>query len=142
MRFRGKFHWLQAATSALWIGLSCAWIHKSSAPPSLRVTYLITGILQLCALLFYLSTYFTWWDIGKDELVQRRLWGVRRIPWDQIARVGPWRLSKKPRYTWIEVDYVRPSPLSDQGTLLMQPEDREALISALRSHAPQAEFEF
>jgi hypothetical protein len=141
MRFRGRFQWLQIATAILWIGLSCAWIHKATAPSALRAVFVMAGILQTCVLLFYLATYLTRWEITERALVQRRLWYARSIPWDQITRIGPWRLNEKPRYTWIEVNYARAAPMSDQGTLLLQPADRGSLVDELRSHAPRAEFE-
>jgi hypothetical protein len=141
MRFRAKFQWLQVTTAILWIGLSYAWIHRATAPPGLRVTYLLTGIVQLFALLFYVAMYVTSWEIDEDALVQRRLWSARRVPWDEIARIGPSYIGKNPKRTWVEVEYARSAPMSERGTLLLQPEDRDGLIQELRSHAPQAEFE-
>ena len=158
MRFRAKFQGPQFAAAAMWIGMSCAWIHKPNAGQAIRGAYVVSGILWLLLGISYLANYFfTWLEIGDNGLIQRRLWSVRVMPWNEITRVCSWHLGKIPsplgrrRYRadsirrisdhWLSVDYARAAPMSDRGELVFQPAVREALVRALRAHAPSAEFE-
>ena len=51
--------------------------------------------------------------------------------------------NNKPLHNWLAVNYARPSPISDRGELILfKPADRNALVRALRTHAPQADFDF
>jgi hypothetical protein len=143
MRFRTKFAWPMFAASFLWTGLSLAWVHKPMAALGLRSAYLILGIVQMCTVIFMIAHYiFTWWAVEDAGLVQHRLWSTRITPWSEIIRVGPWVPNKKPINNWLAVDYMRAAPISDRGELLFQPADRDALVRALRTHVPQADFEF
>jgi hypothetical protein len=143
MRFRTKFAWVQFASAILWVGLSYLWLRKPSAAPGIRSTYLMAGVFWLFTALSCIASYcFNWWEISDSGLTQRRFWSVRTVPWNEITRIGPWHPGKKPNPHWLVVDYVRPAPMSDRGELLIQLADRNALVRALRSHAPHADFEF
>jgi hypothetical protein len=151
MRFRSKFAWLQLAQAVLWAGLGFAWFVKHSHA-AIGQAYFGLGILQTALAIYCLASYFfTWWEIDEAGLIQHRLWSARTILWNEITRVGPWQPGKKPRYKWavdktrysyrfLAVDYM--GPASDHGELVIQPADRDALVRALRTHAPQAEFDF
>jgi hypothetical protein len=143
MRFHTKFAWVQFAGAILWVGLSYLWFHKPTAGQGIRSAYFIGGICWLFSALSCIANYFfTWWEVSDSGLTQRRLLRVRTIPWNEITRIGPWQPGKKPNLQWLAVDYVRPAPMSDRGELLIHPADRNALVQALRTHAPQADFEF
>jgi hypothetical protein len=143
MRFRTKFQWAQFAGALLWIVPSYAWVHKPTALPGIRGAYLISGIVwALIAISSLVHYVFTWWAIEDGGLIQHRLWDTRIVPWDEITRVGPWQPNSKPMYNWLAVDYVRAAPMSDRGELLFQPADRNTLLRVLRTHAPQATFDF
>jgi hypothetical protein len=154
MRFRVKFQGHQLAAAVVWLGVSCAWIHKPNADPAIRGAYLVSGVLWLLIGISCLANYFfTWLEIDAVGLIQRRLWSVRVVPWNEITRVGPWQPGKipansrrqrsSPRYSanWLSVDYARAAPMSDRGELVFQPAERDALVSALRAHASEADFD-
>lgn len=143
MRFRTKFAWVQFAGAILWLGLSYSWSHNTHATSGIRSSYLLGGIFWLfLALSCVMNYFFTWWDINDSGLTQRRLWSTRTIPWNEITRIAPWQPNSKPMPKWLAVEYARPAPMSDRGQLLIQPADRNALVRALRTHAPQADFDF
>jgi hypothetical protein len=79
--------------------------------------------------------------VTEEALVQHRYRSNRTIAWSEITRIGPWQPGKKPQYNWLEVSYARAAPISDRGNLLIQPEDKDSLLRALRAHAPKAAFE-
>jgi hypothetical protein len=141
MLFRSRFAWLQLASGLIWTGLSFSWFHKHPHD-GIGQAYLLTGILQLFIAASCIASYFfVWWRIDDSGLTQRRLWGARTVPWNEITRIGPWQPNSKPIARWLSVEYARHAPLSDCGELLIQPADRNALVRALRAHAPQADYE-
>ena len=116
MRFRTKFQGVQFASAAVWIGLSCAWLHKPNADLAIRGAYLIAGVIWLFVGIISLASYFlTWWEIDDAGLTQRRLWSKRIVPWSEVSRVGPWQPGRKPMPNWLAVDYARSAPMSDRG---------------------------
>ena len=130
MRFRAKFQGHQLAAAVVWLGVSCAWIHKPNADPAIRGAYLVSGVLWLLIGISCLANYFfTWLEIDAVGLIQRRLWSVRVVPWNEITRVGTWQPG------------ARAAPMSDRGELVFQPAERDALVSALRAHASEADFD-
>jgi len=143
MRFRPKFHWLQLAAAVIWIGLSCGWLRKSNAPPGIHLAYLIAGTLWACVAIACVAHHFlTWLEVSDSGLIQRRVWSTRTVLWNEVTHVCPWQPLTKPTGGWLKVDYVRPAPMSERGELLFQCAERDALVRAIRSHAPQADFEF
>jgi len=143
MRFRTKFAWLQLGSGIVWMAVSYLWIHKPSAAPGVRGAYLIAGLIWMSLSILSVASYhFTWWEISDAGLIQKRLWSTRTIPWSEIICVGPWQPGKRPNYAWLEVGYARSAPMSDRGTLLIQPAERDALVHQLRARAPQADFDF
>ena len=141
MRFRGKFKWLQLSASILWLVMCLLWFHKHPHD-GIGQAYLLLGILQLSIATAQVTSYFfTWWDVTEEALVQHRYRSERTIPWSEITRIGPWHPGKKPQYNWLEVSFARAAPISDRGNLLIQAEDQDSLLRALRAHAPQAAFE-
>jgi hypothetical protein len=143
MRYRARFQLSQLFTAAVFIAMGVGRLLRLHADAGMRSTYLLLGLIWLCLGAVNLATYFTtWWEIGEDGLAQGRLFGVQRVPWTEVTRIGPWQPGKKPQLSWIEVDYVRAAPMSDKGTLLLRPAQREDLLRSLRAHAPQAQFEF
>jgi hypothetical protein len=141
MRFRTKFAWLQFANPVLMAGLSFASFHKHSHDSSGQAFH-VAGIVLICLAAFYVIAYFFYWsDVSDSGLVQQRLWNTQTIPWSEITRVAPWR-PDKPSLQQIEIDYVRAGPMSDHGSLVVQPAMRDAFVLELRAHAPQAAFEY
>jgi hypothetical protein len=141
MRFRTKFQWGQIALAAIWIPLSYSWFHKPTAALGIRYAYLIGGITWALVAIAYLASYFfTWWDVTDLGLMQRKLWRAQTIPWSEIVRVGPWKPNSKLMYDWLAVDYARNGPMSDRGTLLFQPTQRDSLVRTIQAHAPQADY--
>lgn len=87
-----------------------------------------------------LSQAFIYWDVDPEGLRERRLLSTRSIPWQEVVHVGSWR-PNQPASDYLEIDYARPAPISDRGTVIANPEDRSGFISALRRFAPQANFD-
>lgn len=142
MLVRSKFAWAQLTGALFWAGLSFTWFHKHPHD-SIGQLYLLVGILQLIvAIMAVVSYFFIWWRIDDSCLTQRRLFSTRTIPWNEITHIGPWRHNNKPIPHWLSVEYARSAPLSDRGELRIQPADRNTLVRSLRTHAPQAEFDF
>jgi hypothetical protein len=140
MRFRSKFEWPLLAGSVMWFGLSLAWFHKQPHE-AIGWAYLFIGIVQLLLAAWVVVGYFLfWWEVGESGLVQRMFWSERTIPWEEITRVGHWGKRKWTR-DCLFVAYARTGPMSDRGELRIQPVEFDALVSALRDHAPQAEFD-
>jgi hypothetical protein len=139
---RSKFVWPPLVAALLWTGIGFSSFHKHRHDGTGQV-YSSVGVIQLLIALSYIAMYlFSWWRIDDSGLTQYRLGDERTIPWNEITHVGPWQPNDRPNYKWVAVRYSRPAPLSDRGELIIQPKDRNTLIQTLRSHAPQAEFEF
>jgi hypothetical protein len=142
VRFRSKFALLQLVAALLWTGIGFLSFHKHPHD-AIGQFYLFLGILQLFIASYMVASYFfAYWLIDNSGLTQHRLWNSRTIPWNEVTHIGPWGSGNKPSYNWIKVEYARTAPLSDRGRLLIQPADRDALVRALRTRAPQANVEF
>jgi hypothetical protein len=146
MRFRQKFPTVRILSAVMWIVASSAWLSKPHAIAGIRGAYSIVGFLWLVLLIIYLTSYFfTWWDITDDGLAERRLWNTRLIPWIEVRHIGLWRpVNKalaKPRANTLEIEYTRPGPMSDHGSIFLPPRERQSFLLALRTHAPQAAIE-
>jgi len=140
MRFRSKFEWPLLAAAVVWAGLCFAWFHKNPFE-AIGWAYLVIGIIWLLlAGVLVCSYFFSGWEVGDTGLVVHLLWSTRTIPWDEITRVGQWGKRKRMRDCLV-VAYARTGPLSGRGELRIQPVEFDALVCALRDHAPQAEFD-
>ena len=140
MRFRSKFEWPLLAALVMWFGLCLAWFHKQPHE-AIGWAYLFIGIVNLLLVALLVGSYFTFcWEIGESGLVQRTLWSERTIPWDEITRVGHWGKTKRASGSLV-LAYARTGPMSHRGELRIQPVEFDALVRALRDHAPQAEFD-
>jgi hypothetical protein len=140
MRFRPKFVWLQALV----------WIMMSLEGAARLDTYfrrggelrLVMGLTQMLLGLLCIYLYaFSWWVVDDSGLIERRAWTTRVIPWSEIVRIAAWQPGSNPHTDWIEISYARLGPFSDRGSMKLQPSDRSGLLHALRSHAPQADFD-
>jgi len=87
-----------------------------------------------------LSRFLTYWDLGSFGLHERRLWNTREVPWQEVTHVGAWN-PERPSSDFLAIDYARPAPISDRGSVIANPEDRQQFIDALRRFAPQASFD-
>jgi hypothetical protein len=125
----------------MWFGLCLARFHKQPHE-AIGWAYLVIGIIWLLVMALLVGSYLSFsWEIGDSGLVQRIFWSERTIPWDEITRVGLWGQTKRMRGTLV-LAYARTGPMSDRGTLRIQPVEFDALVRVLRDHAPQAEFDF
>jgi hypothetical protein len=141
MRFRSKFEWPLLTAAVVWAGLCTAWFIKEPHE-AIGWAYLVIGMIWLLLVgVLVLSYFLSGWEIGDAGLVQHVLWSTRTIPWDEITRVGSWSPTNKPMPGCLAVAYSRPGPMSDRGELRIQPVERDALVRALRTRAPQADFE-
>jgi len=94
----------------------------------LAALWLITPLLGAT---YYL---FVYWDANPSGLIARRLWKVKRIPWQSVRSVG-----RHPLFVGhVMVSYGHPN--EDCGRLLAAPANRTEFIAALCKYAPQAEF--
>ena len=136
MRFRAKF----GALGWCYVGLACffafLWI---SGDRHVGFVSLVLGF-SLLTLQRVLNHIFVYWDIDSIRLFERRLWNTREIPWCEITNIASWT-PDQPSSDFLEVSFARPAPMSDRGSVIANPEDREAFIAALHKFAPQAEFD-
>lgn len=140
MRFRSKFEWRALVFFTMWFGLCLGWFHKQPRE-AIGWAYLVIGIIWLLLAALMVSSYFLfWWEIGESGLVQRMFWSERTIPWDEVTRVGLWG-KRKWTHGCLVLGYARTGPMSDRGEVRIQPVEFDALVRALRDHAPQAEFD-
>jgi hypothetical protein len=87
-----------------------------------------------------LSQAFIYWDVDPEGLRERRLWGTKSVPWQEVVHVGSWH-PNHPASDYLEIDYARPAPIYDRGSVIANPDDRSGFLSALRRFATQANFE-
>jgi hypothetical protein len=98
-------------------------------------------MVQLLLAALLVGSYLSFsWELGESGLTQRHLWSTRTIPWDEVTRVGIRGDAKRTRGCLI-LDYARRGPMSERGELRIQAVETDALVRALRDHAPQAEFD-
>jgi hypothetical protein len=138
MRFRAKFALID------WAGLTLAafaWLlffsepHRVDAPLLWYVT--LMNVFAGSRVVLYM---FVYWETTIEGLRERRLWSTRTIPWPEITAIGPWP-DRHPNRGFLAIEYTRPAPLSDRGTLVANPENREAFLGEIRRHAPQVRLE-
>lgn len=142
MRFRpefGLFVWG-------WVAIACLYCFFAFEARFGRVhsdsTYrmLMAVVWILTALLNILGRVGMYWELDATSLRQRGVWGTKEISWAEVTRVGTVN-PKQPSSGFLEVDYARPTPLSDRGHILANQDDRDEFIRALHRFAPQATFE-
>jgi hypothetical protein len=136
MRFRAKF----GALDWCWIGTACLFA-------ALWFSGHLSGIAGLFALYFVsmtafraLSQVFIYWEIDSERLRERRLWHTKEIPWPEIVHVASWH-PRQVSHDYLEIDYARPAPMSDRGSVFANPEDRTGFLAALHRFATEADFE-
>lgn len=138
MRFRAKFallDWAWVSVAALAALLFFSASRRASQP----MRYYAFMMIFFAAIRVLLHL-FIFWDVTSDGLRERRLWTARTIPWKEITAVTPWPDSR-PNRDYIAIEFVRPAPLSSRGTIIANPQESTAFLSALRRNASHARFE-
>lgn len=83
---------------------------------------------------------FTYWECDSVCIRERRVWRVKEIPWQAVTHVGSFTHGgSSPNYVTIGCDYQ--APMSIQGHIAANPEDRTQFLATLRTFAPQAKFD-
>jgi hypothetical protein len=136
MRFRAKF----GALGWCWAGLAGFVLVLWSSGLRTGGFGGFSVLIVLLAIQRVLLHAFVYWDVLSDGLRERRLWNTREVAWREVQHVGGWRPSQ-PSSDSLAIDFARPAPLSDRGSIIANPEDREEFIAALRRFAPQAAFD-
>jgi hypothetical protein len=136
MRFRAKFGLL----GWIWTLMACFYAYNSlfRSRPSIVGGAVICMFLMV--LLQILSRLFVYWDLDEVSLRVQSFWTKKEIAWAEVTHVGG-LVPDKPSSAYLRVDYARPAPMSEQGHILANPEDRVKFIATLRRFAPQATFE-
>lgn len=135
MRFRAKF----GAIGWFWVGSACLiatlWLsgRRHSESRFLALFFLVMASLQV------LNHFFIYWDIDPAGLRERRLWSTREIHWREVTHIGGW--PSQPSSDSLQIDFARPAPISERGSVIANPEDRGGFIAALHKFAPEAEFD-
>jgi hypothetical protein len=139
MRFRAKFGlqgWLSVAMLCFLIVLKISELksgHHNAALSPLVLMWIVFGLGRV------LSQIFIYWDVDSTGVRERRLWSERTIPWQEVTRVSGWM--DRPSSDALVLHYARPAPLSDSGTVVAAPDDRQQFLSDLHRFAPQATFD-
>lgn len=138
MRFRAKFGllgWVQVAFVLFVLVLMLSpGQHNGNQRFFVVLPTLVLTVLRI------LSQIFIYWDINSDGLHVRRFWDEKTIPWQEVTHVG----AQSPKHVSSDVlaiDYFRSAPMSDRGSVIANPEDRQQFLSTLRRYAPQAVFD-
>ena len=134
MRFRAKFGALDWCVVGMALFAIVLWLSGAHLGV---MTFL--AVVPLASLRI-LSQLFIFWDVDGDFLRERRLWSTHQIPWHEVVYVGSWNPSWL-ESDYLEIDYARPAPLSERGSVKANPEDRARFIASLHRFAPQADFE-
>jgi hypothetical protein len=133
MRFRAKFGiagWSQIALVCL---IAVLWLSGVKSLPALAFGAIIF------ASVIVLSQVFVYWDLDSHCLRERRLWGKRQVPWEEVTRVSAW--NEKPSSDFLAIHYSRRGPMSDDGSIIANPQDRQQFLVELHRYAPQAVFD-
>jgi hypothetical protein len=107
--------------------------HHNAALSPVALIWIFFGLWRT------LSQIFIYWDVDSSGLRERRLWNERTIPWQEVTRVSGWM--DRPSSDALAVHYARSAPLSDSGTVVATPEDRQQFLADLHRYAPQAAFD-
>jgi len=141
MHFRAKFQ----AISLIHVPLPCLnfifWLYeKHTNSPHHFECGLTTILMAITALLWFLKTNFTYWELDSTSLRQCWLWTRTEIGLRDVTRVGLMDY-KHPAASGLEIDYVHPGPMIERKSLHAAPKDREEFLATLRGFAPQATFD-
>lgn len=137
MRFRAKFDllsWAYVALALFVLALTLSPGHHNEVMRFFVVSWTILAALKI------LSQIFIYWDVNSACLREQRPWNEKKIPWEEVTRVSAWN-PKQPSSDVLAIDYVRPAPMSDRGSIIVNPEDRQQFLANLRRSAPQATFD-
>jgi hypothetical protein len=85
------------------------------------------------------SVNLVYWDLDSAGLHERRLWGERKIPWQEVIRVSAWN-PEQTSSDFLAVHYARSAPMSDRGSVIANPDDRKQFLAGLRRYAPLTVF--
>jgi hypothetical protein len=141
MRYRAKFGilgWLYVALPCFVILLKISGF-RSGIHSSL-LTYSYVGLVSFLGLVRVSRQIFTYWQLDSSGLRERMLWRQRDISWQEVARVSGYPCSQ-PGSNSLSIDYARPAPLSDRGTIIANPENRRQFLADLHRFAPQAVYD-
>lgn len=134
MRFRAKF----GALGWFWVGVALFYFLWLPFGPH-RDNFAWRAIPPVFyALMMVLSKAIAYWDFNPTHLHERRLWRTRDVPWEEVIHIHA-RDPAHPSSGYLAVDYARTAPMSDRGTIIANPADRQGFIAALRRSAPQAD---
>lgn len=138
MRFRSKFgllSWTYVSLALFGIVLRFGPGHRSGHPQTFVLVVYI-----MCAAIYVIPQLLVYWDLSPEFLHERRLWSERNIAWEEVTRVSAWGQDPLSSST-LAIDYYRPAPMSDRGTIVANPIDRQQFLAEIRRHAPQATIE-
>jgi hypothetical protein len=138
MRFRSKFgllRWVYIALACFFAYL-CLWGRTSA-----------TGLYGVSAALWViagaslvLNSYFVYWELDSVGICENWFWKKREVRWEEVTRVGCSH-PKAPKSGYLEVDYVRPAPISLCGHIRANPGKRQEFLAELRRFATNADFD-
>jgi hypothetical protein len=137
MRFRAKFGllgWAYVGSALLVLVLRLGRGHHNDVLATLAV------FLPVFAAFKILAQIVVYWDLDSVGLHERRLWGERQIPWQEVTRVSAWN-PERPSSDFLAVHYARSAPMSDRGSVIANPDDRDQFLADLRRYAPLAVFD-
>jgi hypothetical protein len=127
MRFRAKFGllgWVYVGLTLLILVLRLSRGHHNEVLTTLAVFLPVSAAFKI------LAQIFIYWDLDSAGLHERRLWGEKKIPWQEVTRVSAW--NERPSSDFLAVHYARSAPMSDQGSVIANPDDRDHFLADLR----------
>jgi hypothetical protein len=136
MRFRAKFGVLGCA----YVVLACLTVMLWLGGRHTETIGLFTITWAVLASQKVLNQVLIYWDFDSTGIHERRLWHERTVAWQEVNRVSAWN-PKQPWSEFLAIHYARTSPMSDIGSIIANPRDRERFLSDLHRYAPQALFD-
>jgi hypothetical protein len=130
----GLFGWLQVGTACL-----CLILILSRGGHTFKVGLFPGFTICMLALQRVLNHLFTYWKLEQDGLRVRSMLFEKAIAWGEITSVSGF--NGNAGSSTLELDYARTGPLSDRGSVLANPEDRNEFLQGLHRFAPHATFE-
>ena len=109
--------------------------HRSDALGSLFVILFVVFGLQRV-----MNHIFIYWEVNSSGLRECCLWNEKTIPWQEVTRISGW-LPEQPWSDSLAIHYARSAPLSDSGTVVATPQDRQQFLADLHRYAPKAAFD-
>jgi hypothetical protein len=138
MRFRTKFGVLGCAYVVLACFTVMLWLGGRHTETSHTETIGLFSITW--AVLAFQKVLNQVQDFDSTSIHERRLWHERTVAWQEVNRVSAWN-PKQPWSKFLAIHYARTSPMSDSGSIIANPRDRERFLSDLHRYAPQALFD-